>query len=136
MPGGAVSDPGCRQGAKQSAHSVPKNLDADANEEKGREPQDDAHPAFADDRGETIGEAVAKIDAHRDERRTNHRGENLEEVRTEMVRLVCAESDGHGDGTRPNRERGGEKVEGAWENIGGIHFFLHLWPAVQFLFAF
>jgi hypothetical protein len=36
---------------QQSLGSVPKNLDANANEEEGREPQDDAHPGFADDRG-------------------------------------------------------------------------------------
>src|SRR6266700_2917126 len=65
--------PSSWQGTKQSAHAIPQNLDADANEEKGREPQNDAHPVFSDNRGETIGEAVAKINAQRHEGGTDHR---------------------------------------------------------------
>src|SRR5947199_815496 len=53
-----------------------------------------------------------------------------------MMRLVGAERDGHGDGTWSNCERQCERVEGAAENIVGIHFFLDFWAAVPFLFAF
>src|SRR2546429_9641026 len=53
-----------------------------------------------------------------------------------MMRLVGAERDGHGDGTWSNCERQCERVEGAAENIGGIHFFLDFWAAVPFLIAF
>jgi hypothetical protein len=42
---------------------------------EGREPQHNAHPGFADDCGEAIGETVAKIDAKRHERRGDHRAE-------------------------------------------------------------
>ncbi len=52
-----------------------------------------------------------------------------------MMRLVGAERNGHGNGTRSNRERKSERVEGAAENIVGIHFFLDLWPAIDCLFA-
>src|SRR4029077_12804459 len=59
---------------QQRPGSIPKNLDANANQEEGREPQDDAHAGFADERGEVIGEAVAKINARGDEERRDHRG--------------------------------------------------------------
>jgi len=99
----AVSPSGCGQRTKQGARAVPKDLDADANEKEGRKAQDDAHAAFADGGGETICESVASVNAHRDERGTNDRGENREKVRAEMMRLVGAERDGHGNGTRSNR---------------------------------
>src|SRR5713226_8757426 len=53
---------------QQGPYAIPQNLDADANEKKGREPQDNAHPAFSDDCGETVREAVANIDAQRHKR--------------------------------------------------------------------
>src|SRR6266481_3758570 len=124
------------KGAQQRAGPIPKNLDADANEEKRREPQDDAHTAFADDRGKPIGKTVAKKNAQRHERRSNDRRKNGEDVRAEMMRLVGAKRDGHGYGAWSNRKGESERVEGAAKNIGGIHFSLHLWAAVHFLFAF
>jgi len=51
-------------------------LNADANEQKRRKPQNDLHPAFTDDRGETIGKAIAKIDAQCYESGTDYRREN------------------------------------------------------------
>jgi len=121
---------------QQGARAVPKNLDANANEEKGRKPQNNAHPAFADDGGEAVRKSVAKIDAYRHQRGTNHRGENREEIRAEVVRFVGAKRDGHGDGAGPNCKWESERVEGAAKNIVGIHFFLDLWAAVHLLFAF
>ncbi len=53
---------------QKGVNAIPQNLDANANEEEGREPQDNTHPAFADDCGETVGETVAKIDAQRHQR--------------------------------------------------------------------
>src|SRR5260370_19000935 len=82
--------------AQQRAGPIPKNLDADANKEKRREPQDDAHTAFADDRGKSIGKTVTTKNAQRHERRTNHRRKNGDEVRAEGMRLVGAQTDMHG----------------------------------------
>jgi hypothetical protein len=125
-----------RKRFQQGARAIPKNLNADANEEKGRKAQNDAHPAFADDGGEAIGESVAKKDTHGYESGANHGGENREEIRPDAVRLVGAKRDGHGDGARSYGERESERVEGAAKNINGIHFFLHFRAAVHFLFAF
>src|SRR5437899_6139751 len=124
------------QGAYQRTCSIPKNLDANANEQKGRKPQNNAHAAFADDGGEAVRESIAKIDTYGYQSGTNHRSENREEIRAEVVRLIGTERDGHGDRARPNRERESERVEGAAKNIAGIHFFLDFGAAVHFLFAF
>ncbi len=91
------------QGAYQRTCSIPKNLDANANEQKGRKPQNNAHAAFADDGGEAVRESIAKIDTYGYQSGTNHRSENREEIRAEVVRLIGAKRDGHGDGTWPNR---------------------------------
>jgi len=85
------------QSAHQRTCSVPKNLDADANEEKGRKAQNNAHAAFADDGGEAVRESVAKIDTYGYQSGTNHCGKNREEIRAEVVWLVGAQGDGHGD---------------------------------------
>src|SRR5260370_14187769 len=113
-----------RKRFQQGARAIPKNLDADANEKKGRKPQNDTHAAFADDGGEAIRESVAKIDTYGYESGTDHRRENREEIRPDAVRLVGAERDSHRDGARSNGERQGEEVEGAAENITEIDFFL------------
>src|SRR5215475_13797998 len=52
-----------------------------------------------------------------------------------MVRRICTESDGDGDGARANGERQCKRVKGAAENVGGIHIFLNL-PALVGIFLF
>src|SRR5260370_19195558 len=81
--------------AQKRAGSIPKNLDADANKEKRREPQDDTHTAFADDRGKPVGKTVTKKNAQRHERRSNDRRKNCEGVRAELERLPGANTNCH-----------------------------------------
>src|SRR5260370_18392723 len=45
---------------QQGVNAIPQNLDADANEKKGREPQDITHPAFSVDSGEPAGQPEHK----------------------------------------------------------------------------
>src|SRR5437016_42416 len=52
-----------------------------------------------------------------------------------MMRLVRAKCDGHGNGAWSDGERESERVKSAAKNIVGIHFFLDLRPAIDFLFA-
>src|SRR5260370_18559237 len=94
-----------RKRFQQGARAIPKNLDADANEKKRREPQNDTHPAFADDGGEAIRESVAKIDTYGYESGTDHRRENREEIRPDAVRLGGAEGRMHRYGARSNGDR-------------------------------
>src|SRR2546427_180080 len=115
---------------KQGLDTIPQNLDADAHEEKGREPQDDAHAAFADDCGETIGKTVTKKNAQRHERRTNDRRKNGKEIRAQVVRLICAESDGDRNRTRTDGERQGQRVKSVVENILQVDLFLDVDVAV------
>src|ERR1700720_3892733 len=134
-PDGAVSSPDSRQSKKQGLYAVPKNLDTDANEEKRREPQDDAHPGIADDRGEAMGEAVAKINAYGHKRRGDHRGENRKKILAEVARFVCAERDGHGYRAGTDGKREGQRIKSAARNVLHVPFFLNGRAAIHFLFA-
>src|SRR5690348_15986241 len=106
----------------QSVYAVPKDLDTDTNEQERGEPQNNAHAAFADDRGETVGETVANINTQCHERRADDGGENCEKIRAEMMRLVRAKCDGHGNGAWSDSERESEGVKSAAKNIVEIHF--------------
>src|SRR6266436_3114125 len=99
-------------------------------------PHNSAHPAFADDRGESTGEAVTKIDAHRHERRGNYRGENGEEVGAKLAGLVRSQGDGDGNRSGADRERQSQRIKRASRNILRVHFFLSFTAAVHFFLAF
>src|SRR5260370_7587311 len=88
-----------RKRFQQGARAIPKNLDADANEKKRREPQNDAHPAFADDGGEAIRESVTKIDTYGYESGANHPGENRREIMPDAEPFVGPPHDLHQDVT-------------------------------------
>jgi len=62
-------------------------------------------------------ESVTKIDAQRQERGTDHRGENREEIRAEVVRRICSESDGDGNRTGADGERQGQRIKSIAENV-------------------
>src|SRR2546426_6767391 len=109
---------------KQGLDTIPQNLNADAHEEKGREPQDDAHAAFADDCGETIGKTVTKKNAQRHERRTNDRRKNGKEIRAQVVGLICSESDGDRNRTGTDGERQSQRIKSIAENILQVDLFL------------
>src|SRR5229473_4444532 len=134
-PERAVSGPDSGQRTEQGFYAVPKNLDADANEEEGREPQDDAHPGFADDRGEAIREAVAKINADCHERRGDHGSQNGKKIWAEVVRFVCPERDGHGNRAGTDSKRQGQRIKSAARNVRHVHFFLNGRAAIGFLLA-
>src|SRR3989441_1533927 len=115
---------------KQGLDTIPQNLNADAHEEKGREPQDDAHAAFADDCGETIGKTVTKKNAQRHERRTNDRRKNGKEIRAQVVGLICSESDGDRNRTGTDGERQSQRIKSIAENVLRVDLFLDVPLAV------
>src|SRR2546426_7509000 len=120
---------------KQGLDTIPQNLNADAHEEKGREPQDDAHAAFADDCGETIGKTVTKKNAQRHERRTNDRRKNGKEIRAQVVGLICSESDGDRNRTGTDSERQSQRIKSIAENILQVDLFLDVAATVMVFLA-
>src|SRR5258706_12850296 len=60
------------QGAYQRTCSIPKNLDADANEQKGIKPQNNAHAALYDYGVEAVRKSIAKIGTDGYQKGTNH----------------------------------------------------------------
>src|SRR4029077_2865767 len=94
-----------------------------------------AHAGFADERGEGIGEAVAKINARGDEERRDHRGENSQKIGAEMRGFVRPERDGHGNRAGTDGERQGQRIKSAAGNVLQVHFSLNGGSAVHLLFA-
>ena len=55
------------EGKQQGADSVPHDLHANANQQKGREPDDDGHSRFPEYPRQPIGERVAEENAGGDQ---------------------------------------------------------------------
>src|SRR5712692_4059790 len=130
-----LSSSNSRERSQERLGSIPKNLDADANEEKGREPQDDTHSTLADHGSQTVGETVTEVDAEGHERGADNGGKNGEEVRAQVVRLVCSESDGDGNRTRTDGERQSQRIKSIAKNILQVDLFLDLTVAVMVFLA-
>src|SRR4029077_6723431 len=108
----------------------PKYLHADTDEKKGGEPQNNAHSALTDESSEPVCKSVANENADAHQSRANYGGEDRQQVRAQMMGLVSAERDGHGDrpGTYGQGKR--QRVESTAKNITQVHFFLDILSAV------
>ena len=119
----------------EGAGAIPEDLNSNADEQKRRETEDDVHPGGTHHRREAIGETVAEIDCRGDDRGSDDRGQNCDQVFADVVRRIGSEGDCGGDGTWTDGERQSERIKGAAENIGGIHIFLNL-AALVVVFLF
>jgi len=106
--------------------AIPEDLHADANEQKRREAKNDVHARLAENGRKAVGETVAEINREGDNGRADERGQNRDEVISDVMRSVCAERDGDRDGTGADGERQSQRIESAAENVGGIHVLLNL----------
>src|SRR5262249_4285563 len=114
---------------------IPEDLHADTNQQKRGKPKNYVHARLAEDGGQAVGEAVAKIDCKRYDGRANNGGKNCNQVCAEMVRLVCAQRDGDGDRTWADGERQSQRIKRAAKNVGWVHVLLDL-TALVGLFLF
>lgn len=123
-----------RKSAYERADAIPHNLHANTNQEKRREPQDDAHAALAHGGGQAVGKAVANINADCDESGTDHCLKDREQIVPEMVRQVSPKSDSHGNRAGTHRKRQGQGIERITENVRQIDFFLYVMSPIGLFF--
>src|SRR6516162_1876154 len=128
----SVRDRGER--AHQRAGAIPHDLHANANQQKGAEPQHDAHAAFTNHGSQTVGKGVANINTDGYKRGANHGGKTGKQISFQGMRQVCAERDGDGDRTRADDKGQGQRIKRVPKNILQIHFFLDVAGPVPFLF--
>src|SRR5215467_216443 len=96
LSGIAKGSVGCAgKSMHKRADAVPHNLHTDANKEKRRKPQNDAHAALTHGGGQSVSKAVTNVNAHRDDCRANDCSKDGEQVGPEMMRQVSPERDSH-----------------------------------------
>jgi len=110
----------------ERARTIPKNLYADTDQQKRREPEDYVHAGGAENRGEAVGKAVAEINCGGDDGGADDGCGDCENISSEMTRSVGAKRDGGGDRAGADRKGQSERVKSAAENVGGVHVLLNL----------